>query len=288
MTLPVTYSFPEPAGVLADPPWTQLNTTVLESNGSGGTDVDGGSTGECMAIWNLDTFPDDQQVQATLFNSLPGDGSHYVGMLLRDDGATWPGTTCYRFFSDGGSQTDISAFVAGVESVLASDPTRTFTAGDVLTFSVTGTALDLALNGVSIMTVTDATIASGQPGLYEYSSLGHGGAGWESFVGSGSGGGGGSSVHVLSGRGNIPITSPAWLSTALTGTIPVISSTGMAEPPNYFHVGMLSWGTYGSGAMRAYPITRLLDLVELPAGMDTLWYEIAPGLVATVTELATP
>ena len=94
-------------------------------------------------------------------------------------------------------------------------------------------------------------------------------------------------VHTVTGTGSVAISSPAWLSTAISGR-PITLTAGNANPRNWFHVGQLSWGTSTHGAMTSYPITRDLDLVELPAGMTTLWYALASGVTAVITELASP
>lgn len=286
MPLSVSDTFTGGAGVLSDPPWTQTETTFVELNGSGQADVDHTTTGDCLAIWNADTFPDDQLAEVTVGLTLPGDGSAYVQLIVRSGAVPEVGVTRYYFATDGGSDSKLKAVVAGVESVIGSDDGLGVAGGDVLTLQAIGTDITVAKNGVTVITASDATVTSGQPGFGLFSSFGPGVALADSFGATGDGAGAG--VHTVSGRGNIAVTSPAWLSTVLSGTIPVFASTGAAEPPNYYHVGMLSWGTSGSGAMAAYPVTRLLDLVELPAGMDTVWYEFAPGVVAVISELATP
>lgn len=94
-----------------------------------------------------------------------------------------------------------------------------------------------------------------------------------------------SGAHVVTGRGNFAITSPAVLSIALTG-IPARLTYGAAEPKNWYHVGMLRWGT-ANGVFTAYPVTADTDLVILPAGMTILYYEFASGITATITERST-
>lgn len=93
-------------------------------------------------------------------------------------------------------------------------------------------------------------------------------------------------THIVTGRGSFAIDAPAWISTSIDG-IDGSFASGQAEPPNWYHVGMLRWGT-ANGAMLAYPVTGELDLVQLPSGMTELHYEFRAGITATIVELATP
>lgn len=180
----------------------------------------------------------------------------------------------------------ISIIASGTETVLDSVGTPAMSVGDTshVEFEASGTALTLTVDSVLLLTVIDATYsATGQGGLKTVSLL----QGWWTFdnftVEDGSGGGG---VHVVSGRGSVALSGQEWLSTSISGR-PSILSSGAAEPPNWYHVGMLSWGT-ANGAMQSYPVTRDLDLVHIPSGLDTLWYEFIAGVTATITELASP
>lgn len=94
-------------------------------------------------------------------------------------------------------------------------------------------------------------------------------------------------VHEdISGRGFFDLLGREWLQTSIAGR-PAYLTHGQAEPPNWYHVGMLSWGTV-NGVMQAYPVTRDADLVRIPSGMTRLYYEFAGGVVATIVELVAP
>ncbi len=93
-----------------------------------------------------------------------------------------------------------------------------------------------------------------------------------------------SGAHVVTGSGSFAVVSPAALSIGLTG-ITGATGQGKANPPNYYHVGMLRWGTT-HGVMTAYPVTSDTDLVALPAGITIVYYEFASGITATITELS--
>jgi hypothetical protein len=285
MALPVSDMFPGSAGILPNPPWTQRGPANLYLRGDGTTDVDPSVTDVCMAIWNADVFPDDQVHSVVISGTLPGDDSVELGLVCRSDGGTFSGGTFYLAYTDNGSHTRLEKWVSGVATSLGSADSQAVVSGDTFEFECSGTTLTVRVNGTPVIVETDASIPSGQPGLYAISLVGTGVAGLSDWNGDGSGGTT-SGTHVVTGRGSFVITSPAWLSTTITSR-PGNLSNGAAEPPNWYHVGMISWGT-ANGAMTAYPVTRDLDLVEIPAGMDTLWYEFAAGLTATIIELASP
>lgn len=289
MSIPVSEPFTGAAASLPNPPWTNTETGPVSLSGTGTGDI--GGAGDNIAIWNADSFPADQVATVTNTITLAGTGVTYVGLVVRSDAAAEASCNCYQFFTDGGSDTELVKIVAGTLTVLGTDNAMPANAGDVLSLSIVGSLLTASRNGTPVITVTDASIASGQPGLVLNSSFGIGFLAvddWSADSVPTGGGGGGGSPHTVTGRGNVAVVSPNWLSIALSGVFPPVTSTGQAEPANYFHVGMISWGTAANGAMKAYPVTRLSDLVEVPAGMDTLWYEFQVGVTAVITELASP
>lgn len=286
MSLPVAYAFPGSAGVLPDPPWSAIGPSGLYLRGDGTTDVDPSVTAPNLSMWNADTFPDDQIHSVVIAGTPSGDDSVELGLFCRSDGGTFTGGTFYLAYTDGGSVTRLEKWVANTMTPLGSADSEVFASGDILEFECTGSTQYVRHNGTPIITGTDASIVSGQPGLYSISLFGPGFAGLSDWNADGSGGAT-PGAHVVSGRGNFPITSPAWLSTTITGR-GVLQTSGQAEPPNWYHVGMLSWGTAANGTIVAYPVSRDLDLVQLPAGMDTLWYQFATGVTATIIELASP
>jgi hypothetical protein len=81
------------------------------------------------------------------------------------------------------------------------------------------------------------------------------------------------------------MANPAVLKISITGIGGNIS-WGNAEPKNYYHLGMIRWGT-ANGVFPAYPITSDTELVILPANMNILYYEFAAGVTATIVEQST-
>lgn len=285
MVLPAVDPFTGGLAPLADPPWTAVSANSLIRNGSGACDV-GSSGDDEISVWNADTFADDQYSQATVTTSIVDSDGVFIGLVVRSDGLPFAGGTWYWAYTDAGGVTQIARVVAGSVTVLATETIAGLTAGDVLRFEVDGTALTFLINSVPVVTASDATIASGAPGIHISSGDGAGVEQYSSFIGDNLTAPPPPGTHVVSGRGQFSVDAPVWLSTELT-VLPAGFRIGEAEPPNYYHVGMLSWGT-ANGTMTAYPITRQLDLVALPGVMDTVWYEFAIGVTATIVELLAP
>lgn len=287
MALPAVADFSGAAAPLPNPPWTQSATRSIAVDGLGRATVYQ-TNSDCASTWNADTFSDDQHCEIVAAATLTGGDETYIGASVRSDGLDENSTgTVYNFWCDGGTNTRLNKYVAGAFTQLDDNDATTCTSGDSFVMDATGTSITVTKNGSLILSATDTDITSGSPGIYLYSFSGVPGGIAASWIADNSTGGGGGSPHTVTGRGSITISAPAWLSSAISGVPPPYVTTGQAEPRNYYHIGMLSWGT-ANGAIVAYPITRLLDLVELPVGMDTLWYELADGITAVITELASP
>jgi hypothetical protein len=127
-----------------------------------------------MAVWNADVFPDDQLARITAATSMGGVGAAYIGMVVRHDGLPLASATSYWFFTDGGSDSAIVKIVGGSVTSLNTNNALTVAIGDVLELSVIGTALVASKNGTPVISVTDASIASGSAGVYAFSSIGTG------------------------------------------------------------------------------------------------------------------
>lgn len=285
MALPAVDSFSGGAGSLADPPWFSATPDTLVLDGSGGCDVSGAGV-ECEATWDADSFPDDQYVEAVVkLIGSPTSGDVFV-LRVRDSGTDLTTTSDYLGFVAGNGDCGITRRLSGTEVALTTTTTAPLADGDVVRLSAIGTDITLLVNGTIIVLTTDSNVSSGSVGIGLACGAGAGVMQWASFTADEATAPPDPGTHVVTGRGSVTVDSPAWLSTSITGR-PDRLSSGEAEPENWYHVGMLSWGT-ANGAMAAYPVTRDLDLVALPAGMDTLWYEFASGVTATIVELAAP
>lgn len=175
------------------------------------------------------------------------------------------------------------SFTSLVDTASPSMPTST---SRPVEFECVGDLLTLSVDGSVLLSVNDSTYASTAKGGFQIFGLVEDWWFVDDFTIEDGGGGGGGGTHIVTGRGNFAVSAPGWLSIAIADR-PGILSNGAAEPPNWYHVGMLSWGT-SNGAMVAYPVTRDLDLVQLPVGMDTVWYEFNLAVTATIVELSSP
>lgn len=170
--LPVTDLFSAAAAPLPSPPWTNTEAHPVSTDGTGGADV--GGVSDNIAIWNADTFPDDQTVTVEWGTTSTGGGNQYIGVVARSNGLAESACSCYQFFSDGGSDTELVKIVGGTFTVLGTDNAMTATPGDLLTLTCIGTSIVASKNGTPVISVTDAAVASGQPGIVLNSSFGIG------------------------------------------------------------------------------------------------------------------
>jgi hypothetical protein len=230
--------------------------------------------------------PDTPDYQAGMDLLMDGGGSQgVVGVLVR---ANFSGGINGYFggwhSGEGGwviGKYEGSVFTAlGVEAL----PELASPGGQSIIFSVAGDVLSLSVDGSPVVELTDATFsATGEAGVVQASLI----QGWitsDNFLASDLSGPP-AGEHVVSGRGEFAIDAPGWLKVSVAGR-PSFLTSGFAEPPNWYHVGLLSWGT-ANGIMTAQPITRDLELIALPPGMLRLAYSLANGVTATITEMAT-
>ena len=119
---------------------------------------------QCLETWSANTFTNDQWAQITIVDFSAADGVQ-TGILLR--AATSPTNTWYRVSArhNLADTTKIFKVVAGVSTSLAVDNTVTWASGDILYVEVSGTNINVKRNGVLVVTVSDAALASGRIGL---------------------------------------------------------------------------------------------------------------------------
>jgi hypothetical protein len=113
------------------------------------------------AYWNpsVNTFANDQFAEATVTG-------HHIGIVIRHQAAS---TSCYLASIQGGNNVDLwridsGGFTGlGGQSVAATD-------GHVLRIEAVGSTIIVKLDGATVITVSDATYASGQPGIASYTN----------------------------------------------------------------------------------------------------------------------
>lgn len=216
---------------------------------------------------------------------LPGAGGSYAGVVARWTGGI-SGTGYDWVFSISDTRWYLEKSVAGFKTTLGTFLDAAFTSGTrSATLDCTGTTITGSVDGTPQVVATDAAIGvANSAGLTIAPAAGDSPV-IDNILASdvalpppG--------THVVVGRGSFSIAGHEWLSTSIVGR-PSHLTAGAAEPPNWYHVGMLSWAT-PNGAMESYPVTRDLDLVHIPAGMQTVFYEFAGGVTATIKELTSP
>jgi len=117
----------------------------------------------------------DQWAQLTL-NACITNSSNYIGICLRDSisnvVANENGYRVYVLGPLGGATTvNIGVLVQGVFQLLASSSSMSVPAGSVLYGGVQGTTVSAVINGVPIISVVNASVASGIPGFVIKSTL---------------------------------------------------------------------------------------------------------------------
>jgi hypothetical protein len=113
------------------------------------------------------TFAADQKAQVTCGSVSAS--ARYAGAVVRM--ASNNGYEVYTDGSSGAGHTEIARVTAGVETVLANFA-LTFTSSDTIGIEAVGTTLYILKNGVRSGSTTDATYATGQPGISAYDAVG--------------------------------------------------------------------------------------------------------------------
>ena len=125
------------------------------------------SVSENLAYFTAFTASNDQSATITL-STFNDPDRQYAGPLLRASGTTAAGTAVYYSFAANrnyASTTEIFKNVNNSYATLASETATTWAATNTITAMITGSNLELKRNGISLLTVSDAEIASGQPGI---------------------------------------------------------------------------------------------------------------------------
>ena len=164
MALPATDNFTAADGTdLAaySANWTEvygafvINSNAVSPNNAGDT---------CMAIWNADTFSNDQYSQIVI----AGTTSVYpIGTCVRGSLANF---SCYTLWLTD-TQRQVRRFDNHVDTVISQDSVAPVI-GETYRISILGSSITVSVNGVLIpaLSATDTTYTSGRPGLVSYSN----------------------------------------------------------------------------------------------------------------------
>ena len=134
--------------------WTdQQSTQAITSNAAFG----GNAAGYASSFYNAAPFSNDQTSQVKIVSSF-----NYVAAAVRMSG-TAGATNWYAFFSHGVLQKMVAGVVGADLGTSAAAAV-----GDTIKLTVVGTTLTCYINGVSVISVTDTSFASGSPGIAWY------------------------------------------------------------------------------------------------------------------------
>lgn len=163
-------------GVIATDNFNRANETPLSGGGnwslsfgdnpwdlSGNVVVPRVIFNDCVMHYTAGTWPNDQYSKADLTVTATVGGDQGVGLTVR---GTTAATTYYRAVADHAASGNVSIakMVAGVHTTLVSG-TFSWTDGATWELRVQGTTLTFLCNGVTVLTTTDSSIASGTPGI---------------------------------------------------------------------------------------------------------------------------
>jgi hypothetical protein len=186
MALPATDNFARGAQSDLGANWTDVYNGLSTTAGDQATlDV---AADYNIALWNADSFNDDQYSQAVYVSGSFG------GVAVRVSGSGGTRNAYYALVAVAGSR--LSKVVNGsITDLIGSGSFPNPTAGQLIKITVTGDELEVFYDGVSQGTTTDASLTSGSAGLIGY----HSGTvlmdDWEG--GNIGGGGGGATVGKL-------------------------------------------------------------------------------------------
>jgi hypothetical protein len=147
--------YPWPNGGSLGAGWTVTDGSWAVSNNNAVCSVGGDL--KAMAANTSLTYANDQYSQTVVLNI----GPVQAGPMVRASNAA---ETAY-WFQGTGSGSALFKIVAGVLTGLGGGSGPAVSNGDVMGISVQGTTITGYLNGTAVLTTTDASIASGYPGL---------------------------------------------------------------------------------------------------------------------------
>lgn len=112
------------------------------------------------------TWPADQWAAAQLLSPGTTGGTAGFGVTVR---ASTSAQTFYRFICNANSSR-VSKTVAGTATTLSANPVAGCVSGDIVMLGIRGTQLTAYVNYVSVFTVSDSAIASGNAGIFYFST----------------------------------------------------------------------------------------------------------------------
>jgi uncharacterized protein YjdB len=164
----VTEAFSGAAGALTGT-WMQQRTQGTVNRNGSGVGIGTVNGLDLFAYWSGNTFNADQYSQARIAGGLVNN-AQLVEVVVRASGTGDTNYNNYSFYTDGVGgnwHTEVDKVINGTWISLKSFAVS-FATGDIIKISVVGTTITCYKNGVSLGTVTDASLSSGSPGVGVY------------------------------------------------------------------------------------------------------------------------
>lgn len=289
MTTYFSDTFTDPDGTALSAHTPDIGTSWTIPFGSDGViesdEVTNASFAGCLAIASNPPSSADYQVSATVFANGGTGGNAYL--LLRDDGSG--GNHYAAGWTDSASEWQIGVVASTSFTSLGSSSTNPLTdpSSHDLIFAAVGGALSLSVDGTVLVAVTDSTYtAIGEAGL-ELNGLIETWLSFDTFVVEDVGGGGGGGSHPgLTGQGFIGVSSPVGVEVDLTG-VPTSLGAGPGYPTPRYHIGSLGFSADAAHYSRLAFLSQSSEVFVCPfPTVTSIAYSLAPGITATITEIA--
>ncbi len=121
------------------------------------------------------TYANDQYSKLALVTGINFESGRWFGVIARASADTWPGRDYYFFyisFAEGSSPfTYVLGKMVDDTPTTLKTGTAAFVVGDTIEIECEGTTIRGLINGILVDSATDATLASGKPGIIVKNSL---------------------------------------------------------------------------------------------------------------------
>ena len=247
--------------------WTAVSDGGMSISSQAVAGVGGATTGD---IRTAETYGSDQfsQVEVT---STQLSGAQWVGPAVRMQNGGQNAYLGIYFWNSGSPALMLFVRTAGSWQQLSAATTGPLAAGTQLKLTAVGSTISFLVNGVQQMSVTDATLTGGAPGIlaHDHSTADNWAGGAASGTGGGGGGGGGgtsgytvggtasglSGTLVLQDNGGDDLTVGG--NGPFTFATPVADGTGYQVTVKTSPAGQTCQVTNGSGTIAAANVTNV-------------------------------
>ena len=246
--------------------WTAVSDGGMSISSQAVAGVGGATTGD---IRTAETYGSDQfsQVEVT---STQLSGAQWVGPAVRMQNGGQNAYLGIYFWNSGSPALMLFVRKAGGWQQLSAATTGPLAAGTQLKLTAVGSTISFLVNGVQQMSVTDATLTGGAPGImaHDHSTADNWAGGAASGTGGGGGGGGGTSSYTVGGTasglsGTLVLQDNGGDDLTVGGNGPFTFATPVADGTGYqvtvktSPAGQTCQVTNGSGTIAAANVTNV-------------------------------